>query len=139
MTIVILYRRFPFVMNYIIIQKKLYSVLIPIFILLISSCSTAQKASEGQSIKVSVAPYLKMSCKELSTEQNILVTKAQSLGAQVDSERQTDKNKELAAWILFAPAALMMDGNAESASQLASVKGQLEAVGDAIKVNDCVN
>ena len=55
------------------------------------------------------------------------------------TERQTDKNKELAAWILFAPAALMMDGNAESASQLASVKGQLEAVSDAMKVNDCVN
>ena len=118
-------------------KKIIYTI--PIFILLISSCSTAQKASEVQSIKVSVAPYLKMSCKELSTEQNILVTKAQSLGAQVDSERQTDKNKELAAWILFAPAALMMDGNAESASQLASVKGQLEAVGDAMKVNDCVN
>ena len=118
-------------------KKIIYTI--PIFILLISSCSTAQKASEVQSIKVSVAPYLKMSCKELSTEQNILVTKAQSLGAQVDSERQTDKNKELAAWILFAPAALMMDGNAESASQLASVKGQLEAVSDAMKVNDCVN
>ncbi len=118
-------------------KKIIY--MIPIFVLLISSCSTAQKASEVQSIKVSVAPYLKMSCKELSTEQNSLVAKAQSLGAQVDSERQTDKNKELAAWILFAPAALMMDGNAESASQLASVKGQLEAVSDAMKVNDCVN
>ena len=70
---------------------------------------------------------------------NSLEAKAQSLGAQVDSERQTDKNKELAAWILFAPAALMMDGNAESASQPASVKGQLEAVSDAMKVNDCVN
>ena len=58
---------------------------------------------------------------------------------RVDSERQTDKNKELAAWILFAPAALMMDGNAESASQLASVKGQLDAVADAMKVNDCIN
>ena len=118
-------------------KKIIYTI--PIFILLISSCSTAQKASEVQSIKVSVAPYLKMSCKELSTEQNNLVARAQSLGAQVDSERQSDKNKELAAWILFAPAALMMDGNAESASQLASVKGQLEAVSDAMKVNDCVN
>jgi|TARA_Y100000389_G_C17261908_1_gene413454 hypothetical protein len=119
-------------------MKKLMYIL-PIFVILISSCSTAQKASEVQSIKVSVAPYIKMSCKELSTEQNSLVTKAQSIGAQVDSERQSDKNKELAAWILFAPAALMMDGNAESASQLASVKGQLEAVSDAMKVNDCVN
>ena len=119
-------------------MKKIMFIL-PVFVIFISSCSTAQKASEVQSIKVSVAPYLKMSCKELSTEQNSLVVKAQSLGAQVDSERQSDKNKELAAWILFAPAALLMEGNAESASQLASVKGQLEAVSDAMKVNGCVN
>jgi hypothetical protein len=119
-------------------MKKL-ALLLPIIILTISSCSTAQKASEVQSIKISVAPYLKMTCKELSTEQTNLVTKAQSLGAQVDSERQSDKNKELAAWILFAPAALMMDGNAETSSQLASVKGQLEAVTDAMKVNECIN
>jgi hypothetical protein len=32
-----------------------------------------------------------------------------------------------------------MDGNAESASALASVKGQMEAVTDAMKVNNCVN
>ena len=119
-------------------MKKLIYTL-PILLLAISSCSTAQKASEVQSIKISVAPYIKMTCKELATEQASLINKAQSLGAQVDSEQQSDKNMELAAWILFAPAAFLMDGNAESASALASVKGQLEAVSDAMKVNACVN
>mgnify|MGYP001162169856 FL=1 len=119
-------------------MKKLIYIL-PVLILAISSCSTAQKASEVQSIKISVAPYIKMTCKELSTEQASLINKAQSLGAQVDSEQQSDKNKELVAWILFAPAAFFMDGNAESASNLASIKGQLDAVGDAMKVNNCVN
>ena len=106
-------------------NKLIYTL--PILLLAISSCSTAQKASEVQSIKISVAPYIKMSCKELATEQASLIAKAQSLGAQVDSEQQSDRNMELAAWILFAPAAFLMDGNAESASALASVKGQLEA------------
>jgi|TARA_B110000444_G_C18291092_1_gene345171 hypothetical protein len=119
-------------------MKRLIYIL-PVLLLAISSCSTAQKASEVQSIKISVAPYIKMTCKELSTESASLVSKARSLGAQVDAEQQSDKNMELAAWILFAPAAFFMDGNAESSSALASVKGQLEAVTDAMKVNNCVN
>ena len=118
-------------------NKLIYTL--PFLILVISSCSTAQKAYEVMPINVSVAPYLKMTCKELATEQASLISKAQSIGAQVDSEEQSDKNMEIAAWILFAPAAFLMDGNAESAAQLGSVKGQLEAVTDAMKVNECVN
>ena len=102
-------------------------------------CSTAQKASEVAAIKVSVGPYLKMSCSELATEQNDLLNAAQAAGAQVDSSHQSDKNAELVAWILFAPAAFMIDGNQEEAAKLASIKGQLEAVQDAQKVNKCVN
>lgn len=100
-------------------------------------CSTAQRASEVQAVRVSVAPYLKMSCKELATEQNSLVREAQALGATVDSEYRSDKNAELVAWVLFAPAAFFIDGNQESASKLASIKGQVDAVQEAQKVNEC--
>ena len=68
-----------------------------------------------------------------------LIKQAEAIGAQVDTEYRSDKNVELAAWILFAPAAFFMDGNAESASELASIKGQLEAVADAQKVNECAD
>ena len=80
-----------------------------------------------------------MDCKELATEQASLLKDAESLGAQVDKDYQSDKNAELAAWILFAPAAFWIDGNAENSGRLAGVKGQLEAVQDAMKVNQCVN
>ena len=114
-------------------------LVIAIFIATISvGCSTAQKASEVSAIKVSVGPYLKMSCQELATEQNELLNAAQAAGAQVDATHQSDKNAELVAWILFAPAAFMIDGNQEEAARLASIKGQLEAVQDAQKVNKCV-
>jgi hypothetical protein len=33
----------------------------------------------------------------------------------------------------------MIDGNQEQASKLAAVKGQLEAVQEAMKVNDCIS
>ena len=118
----------------------LKNILTAILVLCIAiGCSTAQKASEVAAIKVSVGPYLKMSCSELATEQNDLLNAAQAAGAQVDSSHQSDKNAELVAWILFAPAAFMIDGNQEEAARLASIKGQLEAVQDAQKVNKCVN
>ncbi len=119
-------------------MKKLYTYL-PIFLMVLSSCSTAQKSTEVQSIKFSVAPYLKMDCKGLATEQSSLFKDAQALGAQVDKDYQSDKNTELVTWILFAPAAFWLDGNAENAARLASVKGQLEAVQDAMKVNECID
>jgi hypothetical protein len=102
-----------------------------------TGCSTAQKSSEVQAIRVPIAPYLKMDCKELATEQSSLLREAEGLRTQVDKEYQSDKNTELVTWILFAPAAFWIDGNAESAGKLASIKGQLETVQEAQKVNGC--
>ena len=119
------------------ILKNILTVMLALLVFI--GCSTAQKASEVAAIKVSVGPYLKMSCSELATEQNDLLNAAQAAGAQVDSSHQSDKNAELVAWILFAPAAFMIDGNQEEAARLASIKGQLEAVQDAQKVNKCIN
>tara|TARA_X000000368_G_scaffold250283_1_gene197689 strand:- start:397 stop:750 length:354 start_codon:yes stop_codon:yes gene_type:complete len=115
-------------------MKKLSIILI---LIIISGCSSAQKASEVNPTRVSIAPYLKMDCKALTTEQTSLVKEAEILGALVDQEYSSDKNKELVAWVLFTPAILLVDGNAESAAQLASIKGQLEAVQEAQKINDC--
>ena len=105
--------------------------------ILISGCSTAQRATDVSAIRVPIAPYLKMTCQELATEQNALVTQAQSVGAQVDDSYRSDKNTELVTWILFAPAAFWMDGNQKEASLLASIKCQLDTVQEAQKVNKC--
>ena len=106
-------------------------------LVIIASCSSAQKASEVNAARVSVAPYLSMDCVALATEQNTLLRDAQALGAQVDEEYSSDKAAELVTWILFAPAAFFIDGNAQSAAKLASIKGQLEAVQEAQKINEC--
>lgn len=103
------------------------------------ACSSAQRASDVDAARISVAPYLKLSCKELATEQTSLVRQAEALGARVDSEYRSDKNAELVAWVLFAPAAFWIDGNQESAGELASLKGQLNAVQEAQKVNECAD
>ena len=115
------------------------NLLLVISLIIIAGCSSAQKASEVNASRVSIAPYLSMSCKGLATEQNALLREAEALGAQVDSEYSSDKGVELAAWILFAPAAIFLDGNAESAAKLSTLKGQLEAVQEAQKINECTS
>ena len=84
-----------------------------------------------------VAPYLKMDCKELATEMSSLTKEAESARSQVDSAYSSDKTKEAVAWILFAPAALLMDGNQQETGKLAALKGQIEAVQEAQKINKC--
>ena len=106
-------------------------------IVLLAGCSNAQKASEVSSIRMPVAPYLKMDCNELATEMTVLVKDAEVLRSQVDSSYESDKAKEAVAWILFAPAAFFMDGNADEAGKLATLKGQIEAVQEAQKINKC--
>ena len=102
------------------------------------SCSTAQKSSEVQSIRIPVGPYLKMNCKELATEQSSLISEAQAAGAQVDSSHDSDQAAVLVTWLLFWPAAFLIEGNQEEASKLAGIKGQLEAVSEAQKINECI-
>ena len=101
-------------------------------------CSSAKKSGDVSAVNVSVAPYLKMDCKELATEQSALVTQAEAARTTVDKKYDEDKTKEVITWLLFAPAAFFMDGNAEESAKLANMKGQLVAVQDAMKVNKCV-
>ena len=100
-------------------------------------CSSAQKASEVQSVRVPVAPYLNMDCKELATEMSRASRDAEQVRMQVDASYQSDKTKEAVAWILFAPAALFMEGNQSEAGRLAALKGQIEAIREAQNINKC--
>ena len=118
------------------LMKSVYSFLV-IAAIAITGCSSAQKSSEVQAIRVPIAPYLKMDCQELATEQSFVLREADAVRSQVDQEYSSDKNTELVTWVLFAPAAFFLDGNAESASKLASLKGQLETIQEAQKVNNC--
>ena len=106
-------------------------------LIFLGACSSAQKASEVSSVRMPVAPYLKMDCKELATEMSSLSREAESVRSLVDSTYSDDKAKEAVAWILFAPAALFMDGNQQETGKLAALKGQIEAVQEAQRINKC--
>ena len=105
----------------------------------LAGCSSAQKSSEVQATRAPVAPYLKMSCSELATEQSVLVREAEAARGSVDKAYDSDKTVEVVTWILFFPAALALEGNQEEAAKLASIKGQMEAVTEAQKINQCMS
>lgn len=104
---------------------------------LIQGCSNAQQATEVNAVKYSVAPYLKMDCQSLSIELNNLYRDASISSNQVDQKYNDDKSAEVVAWVLFWPAAFALEGNQEEVAKLASIKGQIEAIQDALVINGC--
>ena len=101
-------------------------------------CTTAQRAHDGSSLDMPVEPYLVMGCKELETQYTAVDQQAQSVSVEVDERYRSDKKAELMAWLVFSPAALLIEGNEESAGRLAAIKGQIAAVREAQTANSCL-
>ena len=114
-----------------------YTVAFFLFAFVISGCTSAKHASEISAVRAPVGPYLKMSCQELIAEQRVLLAEFEAAGASVEKSYRSEKNTELVTWLLFFPAAFMLDGNQEQASAYAAKKGQLDAVNEALQINKC--
>jgi len=104
---------------------------------LVTSCSTAKKASEVSPVYIPSETYANLSCEELAQAADKIRATVPSLETAVNATQKTDKNKSIAAWIIFWPAALMMSGNAEEQAQLASAKGQIDAIKTAAMARSC--
>ena len=109
-----------------------------ILTILVTACSSAQRAIEVSSIRLPITPYLKMSCKALVSAHSQLIRDAQSMSAEVDSTYRHDKDIQHISWVVW-PVAFFINGNQEQASKLAAIKGQGEAVQLALEVNECVS
>ena len=118
-------------------MKLLFISALSIILILNQGCSSEQSSNEVTAAHIPVSPYVKMSCGELSGEKNRTINRAKAAGFKVDQSYNNDKIKELVAWELFAPAALIMEGNQQQASSLASLKGQINAISDAQRIKHC--
>ena len=96
--------------------------------ILVASCTSAKKASEVSAVYIPAATYAGHSCEEVAAAADQVKATVPAIEAAVNATQKTDKNKEIAAWVLFWPAAMMMQGNAVEQAQLANAKGQLEAI-----------
>ena len=105
--------------------------------LILCACTSAKRSHEIHAVRMPVAPYLKMTCGELITEQKMVIIELEAAGASVDKKYDSEKTTELVGWILFFPALFMFDGNEAEASQLAAKKGQFDAISEALTINKC--
>lgn len=104
---------------------------------ILASCSTAKKASEVTAVYIPAQTYAGLNCQELANAADRVKSTVPGLENAVNSVQKTDKNKEIAAWIIFWPAAMMMEGNADEQAALANAKGQLDAIKTAAMAKSC--
>lgn len=108
-------------------------------VITLTACTSAKKSTDVSSVRVPVAPYMRMSCDELLTEQRILLNNLEMTRAAVDKSYNSDKTTEVVAWVLFAPAAFFLEGNQKEATDFAATKGQYEAIQEAVSIKKCVS
>ena len=68
---------------------RLLSVL---FVLILCACTSAKRSHEIHAVRMPVAPYLKMTCGELITEQKMVITELEAAGASVDKKYDSEKS-----------------------------------------------
>ena len=105
--------------------------------LLILSCSSAQKSSEVTTKYVPASNYSHLSCDQLIAEAEIIRARTPGLAAAVDEHRKNQTGVEVVTWVLFWPAAFLLDDGAEMSTELAEAKGQLEAIQQNLYAKKC--
>jgi hypothetical protein len=116
---------------------KIYLPVATIAITALLGCSDAKKSNEVVEEYIPASMYSDYSCKGLRVEAERIVASIPQMEASLDSEYRKDKTAEVAAWILFWPAALAMDGNTGEQRSYAISKGRLEAIYANLKSKGC--
>jgi len=103
-------------------------VLLFLSLLILASCSSAKKSSEVTTKYVPASNYSHLSCDQLIAQAEVIRARTPGLAAAVDEHRKNQTGVEVVTWVLFWPAAFLLDDGAEMSTELAEAKGQLEAI-----------
>lgn len=86
---------------------------------------------------VSPTPYLSMSCTQLRQEaEGVSARAVQATGAQ-EKKASSDKAMTAVSLIVFWPAAFFINGDKATATELARLKGEMQAIEQASKSKNC--
>ncbi len=96
--------------------------------LVLAGCSGAPRSADVGAAYVPTAQYSNYSCEQLFAEAESLRRSTPALEAAVDSHRATQTGVEVVTWVLFWPAAFLLDDGDKQSSQLAQARGQLQAI-----------
>lgn len=103
--------------------------------LMLAGC--ASKAADVAPAYVSPIQYQSFTCPQLAAEaQRVSAAAATEAGAQ-DSQATKDAVATTAAVIIFWPAAFLVQGDKQTAAQLAQLKGQMDAIQQEFIAKNC--
>lgn len=102
-------------------------------------CSSAPKSSEVSAAYVSTALYQNMSCDQLIAQAESVRRAIPALEQNVDSHRSNQTGVEVVTWVLFWPAAFLLDKGEAKSGELARAKGEYQAIDLALRTKKCGN
>ncbi len=108
-----------------------------VFVTAILVLGCASKPEDIVAVAYPDEAYAGMSCEQLGLERIKVQDSVLEATGQQRSERKKDQAWGWTGAILFAPALFMMDGNEETATRLAILKGQYESVGRVSAAKRC--
>ncbi len=104
---------------------------------IIAGCSSAPKASEVAAAYVPVSRYENMNCQQLLNEAEAVRRSVPALAEAVDKHRSQQTGVEVVTWVLFWPAAFLLDKGEANSSKLAQARGELESIQLSLKNKKC--
>ena len=116
--------------------KKLNTILIFVIFLMVG-CSSAPKVSEVKQVYVPASNYENFTCEKLIAEAEAVRRSVPGLEEAVEKHRSQQSTVEVVTWILFWPAAFALDKGEKNSTELGKAKGELEAIGIAMKSKKC--
>jgi hypothetical protein len=108
-----------------------------ILVLGIALAGCASTAAEITPTYVSPVQYQSYNCQQLGLEAQAVSARAASLSGVQDSQHTKDAVATTAAVIIFWPAAFLVGGDKQTASELAQTKGQMVAIEQASIAKKC--
>ena len=118
-------------------MKFIKSTLVLTNLALIVGCSSAPKASEVSAAYVPTGYYSNMSCEQLIAEAEAVRRPVPALEDAVNKHRSNQTGVEVVTWVLFWPAAFLLDKGEATSGQLAKAKGEIEAISLAMRSKKC--
>jgi len=118
-------------------MKSLQIAIILSSLALIVGCSSAPKANEVSAAYVSTVQYTNLTCDQLISEAEAVRRSVPALEEAVNKHRSNQTGVEVVTWVLFWPAAFLLDKGEATSGQLSKAKGEIDAIGLAMKTKRC--
>jgi len=114
---------------------KIHPAIGVLFALSIAGC--ASRSADISPSYVSPMNYQNYTCDQLIQEGRTVSSRAAIASGQQDKARSNDAVKTGVGVVLFWPVLLFMNGDGPKAAELASLKGQMEAIEQASIQKNC--